>query len=224
MNELALFAGAGGGILGSRILGHRLVGCVEIDGYCQRVLASRMADGFLDPAPIFGDVRAFLRDGLARSYRGVAELVSAGFPCQPFSLAGSRLGAADDRNLWPETIAVLRDVRPRVALLENVPGLTARERLRLLVVDRPQQRGLFDAGVPGSRDGRGICRRVVEARGGSYFARVLGDLAEAGFDAEWGVYSARDVGAPHIRERLWIVAHADRCGCDGERLEERRDE
>lgn len=171
MRELSLFSGAGGGLAGTvHLLGWRPVGYVEIDDYCQRVLRRRIDDGYLPAAPIFSDIRAFLRDGYAESYQGLVDVVTAGFPCQPFSVAGRGEADRDDRNLWPETIAVLRVVRPRFALLENVPGL-----------------------LSGSH---------------GYFGRVLGELAEAGFDAEWGVLGAVDAGAPHQRKRVWIAAAA----------------
>ncbi|MCA9233308.1 MAG: DNA cytosine methyltransferase [Planctomycetales bacterium] len=119
MNELALFAGAGGGLLGSRLLGWRTVCAVEIDDYCQRVLLQRQRDGCLEKFPIWDDVRTFG----GHEWRGRVDVVTAGFPCQPFSCAGKRRGAADERNMWPATARVLGEVRPRYALLENVPAL-----------------------------------------------------------------------------------------------------
>lgn len=123
MRELSLFCGAGGGLLGTCLLGWRPVGYVEQNDYCQRVIAARIADRILPDAPIFGDVRAFIRDGYAASYQGMVDVITAGFPCQPFSVAGKRKGGTDKRNLWPATIQCIRLVRPRYALLENVPGL-----------------------------------------------------------------------------------------------------
>ena len=191
MRELSLFSGAGGGLLGTKLLGWRSVGYVEWDGYCQAVLEARICDGVLDFAPIFGDIRAFLRDGWADRYRGLVDVVTAGFPCQPFSVAGKRKACGDERNLWPETAEVLQRVQPAFALLENVPGLLSAR----------------------SADGR------------HYFGTVLGDLAALGFHAEWGVLGAADVGAPHLRKRLWILAHAARdlrskrsaCGAERQR-------
>lgn len=174
MRELSLFSGAGGGLLGTKLLGWRAVGYVERDVYCQAVLEARIRDGLLDPAPIFGDIRAFLRDGWADRYRGLVDVVTAGFPCQPFSVAGKRKACGDERNLWPETAEVLQRVQPSFALLENVPGLLSAR----------------------SADGR------------HYFGTVLGDLAALGFNAEWCCRGADDVGAPHLRKRLWILAHA----------------
>lgn len=123
MNELSLFTGAGGGVLGSLLLGWRTIGYVEWDNYCQQVIRRRIEDGILHNAPIFGDIRAFIGDGYAERYRGMVDVITAGFPCQPFSTAGKRAGEDDPRNMWPATIECIRVVRPRFALLENVPGL-----------------------------------------------------------------------------------------------------
>ena len=177
MNELALFAGGGGGILGSVLLGHRVVCAVEIDPYCREVLMARQEDGCLPPFPIWDDVRTF--DG--KPWRGIVDVVSAGFPCQPFSIAGQKRGEADERNLWPGTARIIREVEPRYAFLENVPGLVATD----------------------------------------YFGEILGDLGEAGFDAEWGIVSAAEVGAPHRRERIWVLAtNADVPRCEEQREQE----
>jgi len=177
MNELSLFTGIGGGLLGTRLLGWKPVCGVEKESYCREVLLRRQRDGLLPLFPVWDDVRTF--DG--RPWRGIVDVVTAGFPCQPFSVAGKRDGADDERNMWPETIRVIREVGPRFCLLENVPGLIR-----------------FD-----------------------YFGQILGDLAEAGFDAEWDVVSAEDVGANHLRKRLWIVAYSaglkTRAGLCGDR-------
>lgn len=188
MRELSLFSGAGGGLLGTGLLGFRGVGYVEAAPFAQRVLLSRIVDGLLDPAPIFGDVHAFLREGWARRYRGRVDLLSAGFPCPAFSLAGKRLGGADDRNLWPVTADVIAEVRPPIVLLENVPGLATA------------------AGL----DARGMGERAGEPFrfGGGYLGVVLHDLTRLGFDSDWTSLGAWEVGARHYRDRLWIVAHA----------------
>lgn len=123
MRELSLFSGAGGGLLGTMLLGFRPIGYVEWDDYCQRVIAARIRDGILPDAPIFGDIRTFIRDGYAASYTGMVDVVTGGFPCQPFSVAGKQKGADDERNMWPATVDCIRIIRPRFALLENVTGL-----------------------------------------------------------------------------------------------------
>lgn len=130
MNELSLFSGAGGGLLGTKLLGWRAIGYVEFSDYCQRVIAQRIEDGYLDRAPVFGNIETFLSEGYAEQYRGMVDVITAGFPCQPFSVAGKGEGENDPRNKWPETIECLRVVRPRLALLENVPGLFAHEYTR----------------------------------------------------------------------------------------------
>ena len=116
--ELALFAGAGLGAFGSRLLGHELACAVEWEPYAADVLAARMRDGLLDTAPIWSDVRTF--DGHA--WRGRVDIVSAGFPCQPFSLAGRQAAGEDSRNGWPSTARIIGEVVPDVVLLENVSG------------------------------------------------------------------------------------------------------
>ncbi len=114
MYELHLFAGAGGGVLAGMLLGHRCIGAVEIDPYCRGVLAARQADGTLPTFPVFTDVRTFD----ARPYRGRADIVAGGFPCQAFSSASRGRRVADD--LWPEMLRVVADVAPRYVFAENV--------------------------------------------------------------------------------------------------------
>lgn len=165
MNELALFAGAGGGILSGHLLGWRTVCAVEFDPYAASVLLARQNDGCLPPFPVWDDVRTF--DGTP--WRGLVDVVSGGFPCQDISAAGKRAGIDGERSgLWSEMARIIGEVRPRYVFVENSPILTSR--------------GL---------------------------GRILGDLATLGFDAEWGVLGASDVGAPHKRERIWIVANAN---------------
>ncbi len=114
MNELALFAGAGGGILGTHLLGWRTICAVEYNPYPASILVQRQNDGLLPPFPIWDDVRTF--DG--RPWRGVVDVVSGGFPCQAFSTAARGRNTAED--LWPEMRRVVADVAPRFVFAENV--------------------------------------------------------------------------------------------------------
>ena len=126
MKYLSLFSGVeGGGLAFQHLIEPKItcIGYVEYDDYCQRVIRQRQIDGLLDKAPIYGDIRTFIDSGCAELYRGITNVITAGFPCQPFSVAGKRKGGDDKRNMWPATIATLRLVRPKYALLENVPGL-----------------------------------------------------------------------------------------------------
>ena len=114
MNELALFAGAGGGILGGLLLGWRTVCAVEIDSYCRRVLFARQRDSILPRFPIWDDVRTF--DG--KPWRGYIDVISGGFPCQAFSSAARGRNNAVD--LWPEMLRVCSEVSPPWVFAENV--------------------------------------------------------------------------------------------------------
>ncbi len=116
MRYISLFSGIGALDLAVRsVLGAETEAYVEIDGFCQKVLRARMKDGYLEKAEIFGDVRKFKWEK--------TDMVVGGFPCQPFSLAGERKGESDDRNMWPDTLRVIRMARPEYVFLENVPGL-----------------------------------------------------------------------------------------------------
>ena len=115
MNELALFAGTGGGLLASQLLGFRTVCAVELDEYCRCVLTQRQNDGHLRPPfPIWDDIRTF--DG--KPWRGLVDIVTGGFPCQAYSKAAAGNNTADD--LWPEMRRVVADVAPRYVFAENV--------------------------------------------------------------------------------------------------------
>ena len=174
MNELALFAGAGGGILGGKLLGWRTVCAVEWDAYAASILVARQNDGCLATFPIWDDVRTF--DG--RLWRGRVDVVSGGFPCQDISSAGRGAGIDGERSgMWAEMARIIGEVRPRYVFVENSPMLTSR--------------GL---------------------------GRVLGDLAAMGYDARWGVLGAHHVGAPHKRDRIWILGHAQGFGAHSDKI------
>ncbi|MBK8127346.1 MAG: DNA cytosine methyltransferase [Elusimicrobia bacterium] len=104
------------------ILGHEPIAAVEWDPYCCQILRERAAEGWFPGLQVFeGDIRLFD----ASAWKGRVDCVSAGFPCQPHSVAGKRRGALDDRNLWPEVVRVLGEIRPRWFFGENVPGLVS---------------------------------------------------------------------------------------------------
>jgi DNA (cytosine-5)-methyltransferase 1 len=161
MNELALFAGAGGGILGGQLLGWRTVCAVEWEPYPASVLCARQNDKVLHPFPVWDNVQTF--DG--KPWRGIVDVVSGGFPCTDITSSGRGAGIDGEASgMWREMARIVYEVRPRHVFVENSPMLTSR--------------GL---------------------------GRVLGDLASMGFDARWGVLGAADVGAPHQRDRIWVV-------------------
>ena len=159
--------------LGLRLAGIELrtVLYVEIEPYCQDIIKSRIRDRHFDDCPIWPDIRTL--DGSL--FAGKVDIVSGGFPCQPFSVAGKKRGESDERNLWPETRRIISEVGPEWVMLENVSALLHSDGR-----DRPAYGGV-----------------------------VLGDLAEMGYDIKYGVTSASDAGAPHLRKRLWILAHSN---------------
>lgn len=163
-NVLELFAGIGGLGLGLERAGMTVVGQVEIDEFCRRVLSKHWPN-----VPRHGDVRTCVQWWRVAA-RPRVDVVAGGFPCQPFSTAGRRRGVADERWGWPWMERVVRDLRPRFVIVENVAAL-------------------LDDSVA--------------------FGWILGDLAKLGFDAEWGVLSACAVGAPHTRERVFVLAYAE---------------
>ena len=123
VNELALFAGAGGGILGGKLLGWRTVCAVEWEPYPASVLVARQNDGLLPAFPIWDDVQTF--DG--KPWRGIVQVVSGGFPCQDISAAGKGAGIDGERSgMWREMARIIHEVRPRFAFVENSPMLTSR--------------------------------------------------------------------------------------------------
>jgi len=129
MNELALFAGAGGGILGGKLLGWRTVCAVEWEAYPASVLCARQNDGLLPPFPIWDDVQTF--DG--HPWRGIVDVISGGFPCQDISAAGKGAGIDGERSgMWGEMARIIREVRPRYVFVENSPMLTSRGLGRVL--------------------------------------------------------------------------------------------
>lgn len=129
MNELHLFAGAGGGVLGGELLGHRTVCAVEIEEYPRRVLLQRQRDGILPLFPIWDDISTF--DG--KPWRGIVDIVAGGFPCQDISVAGKGKGIEGERSgLWGEMSRVVDEVRPKFVFVENSPMLTSRGLGRVL--------------------------------------------------------------------------------------------
>lgn len=123
MNELALFAGSGGGILGTYLLGWRTVCAVEIDPYCRRNLIARQRDGILPHFPIWDDIKSF--DG--RPWREHVDVVTGGFPCQDISVAGKGAGIDGPKSgLWSEMARIIGEVRPIYAFVENSPALVNR--------------------------------------------------------------------------------------------------
>lgn len=177
MTHLSLCSGIGGLDLAAEWAGFRTVAQCEIDEYASKVLAKNFPG-----VPNLHDIRTVTNERLAELGIGRRQItvISAGFPCQPYSLAGKGRGDRDERDLWGEVARVVGEVRPRWFVGENTPGLFARSNQR-------------------------------------YFRRVLDALAALGYSIGWGMWGACDVGAPHKRDRVFILAYADG---DGRRADE----
>jgi len=160
---LSLCSGAGGLDLGLTIAipGYRAVGYVERETYAAAILVARMEDAALDQAPVWDNIISF--DG--RPWRGAVDIVTAGYPCQPFSVAGRRRGGDDPRHLWPQIARIVSEAQPPFVFLENVA-----HHLRL------------------------------------GFSEVAEGLVGMGYKLAAGLFTAAEVGAPHKRERLFILA------------------
>lgn len=156
LNELALFAGAGGGILGAKLLGWRTVCAVEINNHARRVLMARQDDGCLEPFPIWDDVRTF--DG--GPWKGVVDVVSGGFPCQDVAVgSATKTGLDGERSgLWSEMARVIREAGPRFVVVENSAALVNRGLGRVLrdlaAMGYDARWGVFSAGDVGARHER----------------------------------------------------------------------
>lgn len=162
LTHFSLFSGIGGIDLAAEWAGFRTAGFVEQADYPVKVLQRHWPG-----VPIWRDVRDVTAESVRAAGIGPITLVSGGFPCQPFSLAGRREGKGDDRYLWPEMSRVIQELRPAWVLGENVAGF-----ISLALED------------------------------------VLSDLESQGYEARAFVLPACAVGAPHRRDRIFIVAHA----------------
>ena len=160
MKVLSLFSGGGLGDYGLELAGMEIVGQVEIDDYCQKILKLRWPD-----VPKWTDIKN-VRGEEVVSQCGAIDLISGGFPCQPHSNIGHRKGNQDERDLWSEMFRVIKEVKPRFVVGENVSGII-----------------------------------------GTILDKVLSDLESQDYQTITLVFPAHSIGAPHLRERLFIMAN-----------------
>lgn len=191
MTHASLFSGIGGFDLAASWLGWENLFQVEIDPYCRAVLQKHFPNTHRHD-----DVTTF--DG--RPYTGRVDVLSGGFPCQPFSLSGQRKGTSDDRHLWPEMLRITDQIRPRYLVAENVGGFVS--------MAEPTN--------------------VIEMEDAAYYyvwfekvaAKLIRDLAQIGYSVaqtDQGqpilcIIPACAVGAIHQRDRIWIVAYSNSIG------------
>ena len=167
LTHVSLCSGYGGIDLGiKKACGNvRTIAYVEIEAFACANLVAKMEAGLMDAAPIWTNLKTFPW----AAFRGKVDILSGGYPCQPFSAAGKRLGTDDPRHLWPFIRDGIRAMRPAACFFENVDGH-------------------ISLGL----------------------STVISDLEEDGYRCAWGVFSAAEVGAPHQRKRVFILAH-DKC-------------
>ena len=163
LNVISFCSGYGGIERGLDLAGtdHRVLAYVEIEAFAIANLANKMESGELDAAPIYTDLKTFP----AHLFRGCVDLITGGYPCQPFSAAGRRKGEEDPRHLWPYIREHINAIRPTKCFFENVEGH-------------------ISLGL----------------------SSVLSDLEEDGYSTTWSIFSASEVGAPHQRKRVYILA------------------
>ena len=178
---IAFCAGYGGIERGLDLAGteHRVIAYVEIEAFAIANLVSKMEAGLLPPAPIYTDIKTFPSE----IFRDCVDIITAGYPCQPFSAAGNRKGEDDPRHLWPHIRRHIEAIRPAQCFFENVEGH-------------------ISLGL----------------------STVVSDLEEDGYLTTWGIFSAREVGAPHQRKRVYILADRNGIRCDWRKLPNRTGE
>jgi DNA (cytosine-5)-methyltransferase 1 len=189
LNELALFAGAGGGILGGHLLGWRTVCAVEWEQYPASVLCARQNDKILPTFPIWDDVQTF--DG--KPWRGIVDVVSRGFPCQDISVAGKGDGLDGERSgMWREMARIIGEVRPRFAFVENSPMLVTRGLERVLAdltsMGYDSRWGVIsaaDVGAAHKRERIWICSHAIWDVGDSKSAGFSSCLEGQGEGQSW---------------------------------------
>ena len=166
LSHLGLCSGYSGIERGIELAGTKLrtLAHVEIEAYAIANMVAKMEEGKLDPCPIWTDLKTLPLE----PFRGEVDLLTGGYPCQPFSLAGKRLGSEDPRHLWPHILKIIDGIMPRMCFFENVEGHV--------------NNGL---------------------------QQVLADLEARGYSCSWGIFSAEEVGAPHRRKRVFILADSD---------------
>jgi site-specific DNA-cytosine methylase len=163
---LSFCSGYGGIERGLDLAGveHEVLAYVEIEAFAIANLVAKMEKGELGAAPIYTDLKTFP----AHLFRGAVDIITGGYPCQPFSAAGKRAGADDPRHLWPFIREHVQTIRPVRCFFENVEGH-------------------ISLGL----------------------SSVISDLEEDGYRAAWGIFSAAEVGAPHQRKRVFIMANSE---------------
>lgn len=185
MNHASLFSGIGGAEVAASMMGWRNLFHCEIQEFPRKVLQY-----WFPKSESYEDITKtdFTKWG------GKIDVLTGGFPCQPFSVAGKRKGADDNRYLWPQMLRAVREIRPSWVVCENVAGIkTMVEPMQETKMGRTDD--LFEES------------HIYREESRYTFERICQDLEDIGYSVQAFNIPACSVGAPHRRERIWIVAH-----------------
>lgn len=194
MTHASLFSGIGGFDYAAALLGWINIFDCEIDAFCRKVLEYHFPNSVH-----YGDITK----QIFKEWRGKIDVLSGGFPCQPFSLAGQRKGADDNRYLWPQMLRVIREIRPTWVVGENVAGI--------LTVVQPGAE--VEVGGQASLFGEDYRKRVLH-RQEYVIETICRDLEREGYAVQPLLIPACAVGAPHRRDRIWFIAHRTNAGVE----------
>lgn len=196
MIHASLCTGIGACELAATWIGWQNAFSCEIDNYCQRVLK------FYYPESIhYGNI--YETD--FSEWNGKINVLTAGFPCQPFSCAGARKGAEDDRYLWPEVLRGIREIRPAWFIGENVAGITS------MVLPGDE----IEVGSYTDLEGESYLETKMHQQ--FIIDRICNDLENIGYSVQPVIIPACAVGAPHRRDRIWFIAkNTDGIRCNRE--------
>ncbi|MEK3969478.1 DNA cytosine methyltransferase [Paenibacillus sp. FSL H7-0323] len=200
MNTLSLFSGIAGIDLAAEWAGMQTIAFCEREPFPQKVLRKHWPD-----VPIYDDVCTLTRevlekDGILSATRTI-DIISAGFPCQPFSNAGQRGGTDDERYLWPEVVRILQDVQPTWFVGENVAGI--------LSMAEPNGLPAVESRTVQSGEEEDFYEAVFTQQEIMLFGNICKDLEDIGYEVQPFVVPAAAVGAKHLRERVFIVGYSE---------------
>ena len=194
MTHASLFSGIGGFDYAAALLGWINIFDCEIDAFCRKVLEYHFPNSVH-----YGDITK----QIFKEWRGKIDVLSGGFPCQPFSLAGQRKGVDDNRYLWPQMLRVIREIRPTWVVGENVAG----------ILTMVQPGAEVEVGGQASLFGEDYRKRVLH-RQEYVIETICRDLEREGYAVQPLLIPACAVGAPHRRDRIWFIAHRTNAGTE----------
>ena len=192
MRHFDLFSGIGGFALAARWAGFETIGFSEIEPFCCELLKKRF-EGIKN----YGDIRKI------NGHEISADIITGGFPCQPFSCAGKQRGKEDDRYLWPEMLRVISEVKPSWIIGENVAGIES-------VYEYKDISEMENKEYSTREEAEAAFRGIEERKGTNMLYVVMEDIKKFGYEGKPFIIPACAVNAPHRRDRVWIIAHT---GC-----------